>query len=447
MKKLLPALRSLAKRQAWLCVALLTSVLMSLFWSRLPHDFATPPASIGFPRARPLTDLFQPWFAARELLLHHRDPYGPDVTREIQIAFYGKELGALDAGERSDQRRFALAYRFAYPLYVLLFLAPTVSMQFPTAQAVVWWALAAVTTLSVPLWLRTFGIRLPLGHLIALCAVVLTSLPIMQGLNLRQLGLLAASLIAGAAASVVSGHLFLGGALLALATIKPQLSLLAIAWFALWVCAKWRQRQALAWGFSTTLAALVLASEILLPGWVRGFQGALFDYANHAGATSFIGMLLPFPLRWLVFALGGFMAVSRWRARRLPADSVSFALSLALVLALTTLVMPTVVAPYNHVMLLPTALLVMSRWSELWAGNAATRIASAFFCAVALLPWPLVLICTLTATVSQAQATMVASLPLYAGLGLPLAALGLLVLLRRTESASLRTQALAGSEG
>src|SRR5271156_5541651 len=41
------------------------------------------------------SDLYPRWLGAREALLHHRDPYGPDVTREIQIGFYGRPLDPL----------------------------------------------------------------------------------------------------------------------------------------------------------------------------------------------------------------------------------------------------------------------------------------------------------------------------------------------------------------
>ena len=37
----------------------------------------------GRPRGN-LSDLYPRWLGARELLLHHRDPYSPEVTREIQ---------------------------------------------------------------------------------------------------------------------------------------------------------------------------------------------------------------------------------------------------------------------------------------------------------------------------------------------------------------------------
>src|SRR5437016_3609590 len=56
-------------------------------------------------------DLFAPWFGARELLVNHRDPYRPEVTREIQSEYYGKALTGA-ANEPKDEQRFA------YPAFV-----------------------------------------------------------------------------------------------------------------------------------------------------------------------------------------------------------------------------------------------------------------------------------------------------------------------------------------
>ena len=423
------ALKLPHKRQAWLCLALLCSACMYFYWGRIPHDSELTPAPVGSIRAKPLTDLFQPWFGSRELFLHHLDPYGPAVTREIQVAFYGREL---NLSEVAEAQRFAFAYRFSYPLYVVFFFAPTIGMQFRTAQIVVWCLLAAVTAWSVLLWLRAVEIRLSVVALVAFYAVVMTSLPVMQGLNLRQPGLLVAALIAGAAASAVSGRLFLAGALLALATIKPQLALLPIAWFGLWVSGEWRLRRNVVWGFAAILAALVISSEFFLPAWPMRFLGALRAYATYAGGGSNVGMFLPGRLKWLVCALIAFATASFcWRERGRRADSVSFALALALVLDLSVLTMPTVIAPYNYVLLLPAALLVIGHWNGLWAGTIATRAAAAFCCTLALLPWLLAVVFTLGQSVWPGRLVALRSVPAFAGLGLPFAAFGLLFLLRR----------------
>jgi hypothetical protein len=420
------------KRQVWLSLALLCSACMYFYRSRLPRDSDVTPAPVASIRAKSLTDLFQPWFGSRELLLHHRDPYGPDVTREIQTAFFGRELKLSPAGDLNRAPTFALAYRFAYPLYIVFFLAPTIGMEFRSAQVVVWWFLAAVTAWSVLLWVRAGRIRLSVIALIALFAVVMTSLPVMQGLDLRQPGLLVAVLLAAAAAAAVSGRLFLSGSLLALATIKPQLAMLPIVWFGLWVSGEWRQRRSMVWGFATMLAFLVISAACFLPDWPVRFLDALRAYAAYSGGSSYVGMFLPAAMQWWVCALGAWVTASFcWRARESGADSVSFTLALALVLNLSVLIMPTVIAPYNHVLLLPAGLLVIGHWKELWAGTIVTRIFAAFCCALAILPWPLAVFFTLGRVVSEGGSPTLRTVPAYAGLGLPFAGFGLLYLLRR----------------
>jgi hypothetical protein len=384
-------------------------------------------------RAKPLTDLFQPWYASRELLLHDRDPYGPEVTREIQVAFYGKELNETVGIDGSGDQRFALAYRFAYPLYIVFLVAPVVWMPFPDAQIVVLWFLALVTALSVLLWFHVMRKWMPAAGLVGLCALVLTSLPVMQGLNLRQPALLVAGLIAAAAASTVSGHLFLAGAMLALATIKPQVALLPIAWFVLWTSSEWKQRQALVWGLVVTLTALLLASQFLLPGWLMRFPGALQDYARYTGGASLIGMLLPTGLRWLVLGLVVWVTTGFcWRARKQPANADLFAPALALVLNISVMVMPTVFASYNQVLLIPAAILIAESWNRLWQRGVVVRAASSILATVALLPWLLVIL-TLVPTIVRGRAATVSWAPAFAGLGVPFAVFGLLVLLSRAS--------------
>jgi hypothetical protein len=405
---------------------------MYFYRSQLPHDSDVTPVAISSIKAKPLTDLFQPWFGAREVLLHHRDPYGPDVTREIQMAFFGRELNSPEAGNLAESQRFALAYRFAYPLYVVFFVAPTIGMDFHSAQIVVWWFLAAVTALSVLLWLSVVRVHLSVSESVALFAVVLTSPPVSQGLNLRQPGLLVAALLAGAAAAAVSERLLLAGALLALSTIKPQLALLPIAWFGLWVFAEWRQRRSLAWGFASMLAVLVFSSVCFLPDWPIRFLAALHAYATYTGGPSYIGMLLPGGMQWLVCGLGALATASFcWRARGSRADSVAFAFALAIVLDLSVWIMPTVIAPYNHVLLLPAALLVIGHWKELWSGTITSRIVAVFCGALAALPWLLAVLFTVGQVVSPRGLSTLQSVPAYAEIGLPFAAFGLLFLLRR----------------
>src|SRR4051794_38817837 len=82
-------------------------------------------ASHGRPRGN-LSDLYPRWLGARELLLHGRDPYSAEVTREIQAGYYGRQLDPNRDGDPKDQQGFA------YPAYVVFLLAPVIKLPFAT---------------------------------------------------------------------------------------------------------------------------------------------------------------------------------------------------------------------------------------------------------------------------------------------------------------------------
>jgi hypothetical protein len=410
---------------------LLCSASMYLLWSDISRNFAGADSPPGSVRTSPLTDLFQPWYASREVLLHHRDPYGPEITREIQFAFFGHELPEENLQNLSESHnvQFARAYRFAYPLYVVFLIAPAIGLQFQQAQIVVRCFLLVITILSMVLWLRVIRAKISLPELIGLLAVLLTSFPVLQGIKLIQPGLLVAGLIAGAAFSTVREHLSLAGIFLALSTIKPQLALLPILWFALWALADWRQRRSLALGFVFSLALLLIASTLLQPAWLLRFPGVLSSYAKDTGGASLVEMLLPRKLAWISAMLASFItAVFCWRLRRSSAKSGSFLLSLALAMNLTVLITPTVVAAYNQVFLLPAALLVACHVRRLREQSFGLRTSTLLLCAIALLPWLLAMVVATLRIGEGAWPQNLAKLAAISVLAVPFAAFGLLLL-------------------
>ena len=424
-----------AKRLALSLLVIVCGASMCIYWGRVNDAVARSRASSVL-RPKVLTDLYPSWYAAHELFLHHRDPYGSEVNRELQIAYYGKELDPTRPEEQRDQQRFV------YPLYFLVFVAPTAWMQFHTAQIVFWWVLVACAALAVFLWLRFLHLRLSPPALAVLFVLVVTSVPVMQNLSVLQPFLIPACCIAGAAAALVSEHLFLAGALLAVATVKPQICLLPMVWFALWVCSDWKRRRSLFWSFAATLGVLVLASEWWLPGWLMRYPGVLKAYAEYTEATSFLGRLLPSPWHWLLSILGLLTVANLcWRARRQPADSAAFAIALSSVLALTVLIIPAVVQPFNHVLLLPAVLLVIYHWRELRQRNLMTRISTSLFWLSVFLPWLFAIITVGNPlTPNRDWFLKVWSLPLAASMILPFAAFGMLILLQNvvaTPSTSL----------
>jgi hypothetical protein len=185
-----------------------------------------------------------------------------------------------------------------------------------------------------------------------------------QGIKLQQLSLLVAALLAGSGACVASGFLFCGGAILALATIKPQLAWPMVLWFLVWAVSDWKARRRLVFGFAAIMGALLIAAEWVLPGWIKMFLGAIRQYHQYTQNESVLDQLV----NWALGSHGGQIlaavaclasAFLLWKLRRAAAGSAEFAGALAVVMTLTVLVVP-MYAPYNQVLLLP-AILFLAR--------------------------------------------------------------------------------------
>jgi hypothetical protein len=176
---------------------------------------------------------------------------------------------------------------------VVFLLAPLLGLPFHDVQIFFHWLLLSLTAASVWLWLRALRWRLPpLATAIAV-ALMLGSVPAVQGIKLQQLSLLVAALLAGAAACVASGFLFCGGALLALATIKPQLAWPLVAWLVVWSVSDFRRRRGFLFGFGVFMAVLLLGGEVVLPGWWRMFAHAIGQYHRYTQNQSVLDQLVP----------------------------------------------------------------------------------------------------------------------------------------------------------
>lgn len=380
----------------------------------------------GSPRGL-LSDLYPRWLGARELLLHRRDPYGDDVTREIQTGYYGRPVDPSRPGDPKDRQAFA------YPLYVVFLLAPTVNLPFALVQKGFFWLLVALSAASVLLWMNTIGWRTGIPEKLASILLVLGCFPVVQGLKLQQLTLLVGALLAACTAAVVRRHLVWAGILLALATIKPQLVILFALWLLIWVLGNWRERQSLVWAFLVSMGVLVVASELLLPGWIGEFRPSVASYYQYTGGGQSVLDILLTPrvgrVAAAILATAGLIAV--WRNRKAAATTGDFHWSLALVLSITLLCIPMPV-PYNQVILLPAVVLVAHNIAALWQ---RTRLLQ--FCLIGtgiLLLWPWIAVLLLVSAMLVMPSRTVQkewALPLYTTLTLPVSLLVLLLAGRR----------------
>jgi hypothetical protein len=335
-------------------------------------------AAHGRPRGN-LSDLYPRWIGARELLLHGRNPYREEVTREIQAGYYGRPIDPSRPNDPHDK------VGFAYPVYIAFFLAPTVGLPFPIVQKSFFWLLLVLTGASTILWFRVLRWSLPPWTQVSLLALMLSSIAVIQGLLLQQISLLVAGMMTAAIALIIVDQQVAAGILLAVATIKPQLVLLLLTWLLIWTLGDWRHRYRWVVSYALSMTILCGLGEWYLPHWISLFWRAVRDYQNYTGAASVLDSLTGTPWSW-IFEIAAFIALlaACWKERRNSADTGSFAFTVSMVLATTVLLVP-ISAQYNQVLLIPAMLLLIKERRTIWRTSLTNRILMVM--ATALIAW------------------------------------------------------------
>src|SRR5437868_6095420 len=205
-------LDAMFNRPITIIVALVMSIGMWAYVFRVANPNIHRQAAISGDRAGDLGDLYPRWYGTRQLVLHNQSPYGQRVSEDLQLAYYGN----IKSGSRDEQR-------FAYPLYVSLFLLPTVNLAFSQVRMIASAVMAGALAISVPLWLRFIGWKLARWKVVVLMVLVLSCSPAVQALEMQQISTLVCAFIAAGAFLLHRRAYVLAGICFALATIKPQM--------------------------------------------------------------------------------------------------------------------------------------------------------------------------------------------------------------------------------
>ena len=249
------------------------SMYVFFSWVLLPAQKAEAAAE-NMPRGN-LSDLYPRWLGARELLLNKRDPYDEEVTTDIQKGLWGRKIDTRNPNDPRDEARFA------YPLYVVFLLAPTIGLPFPFVQALfVGFALIA-SVVSVWCWVYVTGTGRRTFYTVVASMLLVGSWPYVLALNLQQPVLIVFALVSVAMMAITTGALAAAGPLLALAMIKPQAAAPIILWLFIWAVADWRHRKALIVSFGLSFATLLAGAELLLPGWIWEWREAILAYMRY----------------------------------------------------------------------------------------------------------------------------------------------------------------------
>lgn len=261
-------------------------------------------------------DFLSRWMGARALFLRGENPYSDTVTREIQLAMYGRLA-------QPDEDQVA----FAYPLYAAFIVAPLVGLTYAQAQAL-WMALLVVLVVSgALLWGQLNRLAWTPATFAIFLLSVLLFYPTVRGVFLGQYALVSFFLLVLAFVTIEARFDLLGGALVALATIKPQPVVFFLPTLMFW--AFYHRRWRIVSGAAITFGILFAGATLWVPTWLGDFVQAVRHYAEYAPvgppAQTLVEMFAPRASSLaLTLALSSglivWMAHTVWRARTLTWD-------------------------------------------------------------------------------------------------------------------------------
>src|SRR5215831_16232866 len=332
-------------------------------------------------------DFYQIWLSSRDWRLEHRDPYSDEMTRRIQIGLYGRPLDPHRLTDPLDRRGFP------YPAFANLLFWPTAEFPFAAVCIVVFVILVGLTFATTWLWMLAMGWDPGWFWSLAVTVLFVCSYPILEGLYAGQVGLLVDFLLAASLLALQRGRLLLSGVLMALTTIKPQVTVLSVLYLAIWCCHEWPKRRAFLMGFVATGTWLVGGALVVWPRWIQTWMQVVVQYHGYTPPPlivevlhNLVGSRLAGPAALvLTVAMVASAAVLAWLNRGAEWGSVEFWFTLSLLFAITTIGILPGQAVYDHGILLPGVFLLLSRWREL-ATNWVLR--AILLIGVCILVWP-----------------------------------------------------------
>jgi hypothetical protein len=387
-------------------------------------------------------DFYPVWLTARRCLPQRCDPYSQEMTREIQSGIFGRPLDPqISTDPLTDYRTFA------YPAFTDLLFWPASQLPFSVVRVLCALLLGILTIAGIVLWLRALAWRVDLLWIAIISLLVLASYQVLEGLYADQLGLLVGFLLAASLLALQRGRLLLAGILLALTTIKPQMTALAIFFLLIWSLHDWNARRRFVVGFFSLTLVLTLIALAVWPHWIASWARVVLGYHRYA-RPPLVSEVLAAPFgpgiaESVTFALTVILLITAvwlaWRHRGAAANSRSFWITLNLLLGITSVTLLPGQALHDHVILLPGIFLLSRARTERPFGRVETVL---FTAGAALVLWPwitafilIVLRPLLSAEVFYSKAVF--ALPLRTTAAFPFVVLGLLTLaLRRTQVAN-----------
>lgn len=299
-------------------------------------------------------DFFIEWVGSR-VALEGENPYSDETTLSIQLGSKGHRVP-----EGEDQ------LAFVYPYYRVFLNAPIAFIPYDWASAIWHTLMQAALMGSALLFVRAIRWRTSLGDRLLVIVMIVFAYPAFGGLVLGQMAIGVLALLMIAYWALMQGYDSAAGGCLALATVKPQLAILALLFLLTWCLVQQRWRVILA--FAVTLSALLTTSFLFFPRWLGEFVRVTLRYPNYKNVQTGPGYLLAECCGSLVpWILAGvciaWLLLGWWLGWKGPRHWLEGAFALSL--AMTCFLLPQT-SIVNQIVLLP-AILLLLRDLPTWA--------------------------------------------------------------------------------
>jgi hypothetical protein len=334
-------------------------------------------------------DFYPVWLTLHKCMRESCDPYSVEMTREIQQGLFGRTLNSRNPSDPPSDYR-----TFAYPAFTDLLLWPAAEFPFAPVSVVFALVLAALTLASVVVWTKALCWHPRPLLLVAIMLLVLCSYPVLEGLYVEQLGLLVGFFLAVAVLALQRGRLFLAGTMMALTTIKPQMTLPVLFYLLVWSSQKWRERGRFWVGLLSTILVLAIAPTLVWPHWIKSWASVVVGYHHYAKPplineilTTAVGGNVSRPASLAGIALLVLLSgILSWKRRAIASSSIQFWLTLSFTLCITAVALLPSQGFHDQVIVLPGIFLVSHRWKDL-RSNWVSKVFLATGTGILLWPW------------------------------------------------------------
>jgi len=294
-------------------------------------------------------DFYARWANGCALIWSGENPYADEVTLRTQVGMYGRPA-------RPGEDLAA----YSYPLYALFFFWFLCFVRtYPLAQAV-WMTLMLYALLvGVVLMARVARWRPPAWLWGVTLVWTVFNYPHVRALVLGQMATLVFLALAASLLALGRGQDGWAGVLLAVTTVKPQVSFLLVPWVLWW--AAWQRRWRVWRGFGLAMVLLAGLSFLLVPTWVVDFVEGVRNYDVVAGSSYYHSLTWIVVRHFLglgpavealgVAAFAFYGLLEAWQGRR--AGWNGFLWTTGLFLTLTHFIAPRAATTHYTILLLP----------------------------------------------------------------------------------------------